>query len=135
MADFIDAEDERQSLAWEALYVRLVEVLGRYGVDNGFGAGDYFVVDDNYGWFRHHVEVQNLDMLRPDIVAAVRGLLDELPDWQIVMQIDGTGKEHWPRMGLTIRRHEIIEVLQRDLLPPDFRQWKYEGGRPGTEYD
>jgi hypothetical protein len=38
-------------------------------------------------------------------------------------------------MGLTIRRHEIIDGLQRQYFPPAYRHFQYPGSRPGTERD
>jgi hypothetical protein len=38
-------------------------------------------------------------------------------------------------MGLTIRAHEIIDGLQRQYFPEPYRSFRYEGSRPGTEYD
>ncbi|NIK47067.1 hypothetical protein [Variibacter gotjawalensis] len=128
-------DDDEQSEIWERLYEQILSLLSRYGVDNAFGDGDCFLVDDNYGWKRHHVEVHQFHMFRPDIVAKVRSLLDEFPEWQIVMQIGVVGTEAWPNMGLTIRKHEIIEVLRREMLPEPFKNYQYPGARPGTEYD
>jgi hypothetical protein len=38
-------------------------------------------------------------------------------------------------MGNTIRRHEIIDGLQRQYLPTRFRNFEIPGSRPGTGYD
>jgi hypothetical protein len=38
-------------------------------------------------------------------------------------------------MGLTIRAHEIIDGLQREFFPKEFRIFSYEDARPGTERD
>ena len=55
---------------------------------------------------------------------------------EIVVAVDVPEHEQdWPVMGLTIRRHEIIDGLQREFLPPEFADLHYPGGRPGTGYD
>jgi hypothetical protein len=38
-------------------------------------------------------------------------------------------------MGVTVRRHEIIDGLLRKYLPEPFRFLKIPGSRPGTGYD
>jgi len=37
-------------------------------------------------------------------------------------------------MGITIRKHEIIDGLRRDVLPPEFKNFKIPGSRPDTGY-
>lgn len=130
-----DAESAQNNM-WTRLYQGVSAILAKYGVENPFGDGDYWTNEDNYGWARVQVEVQNLDMFRPQIVDELRGLLGDLPDWEITMAVDVVGKEKaWPPMGLTIRRHEIIDGLRRDILPEVFRTYHYTDSRPGTGYD
>jgi hypothetical protein len=75
-------------------------------------------------------------MLRPDIVNSLRTLLFELPEWEITLAVDILSKEEsWPLMGLTIRKQEIIDGLQREYLPAEYQNVKYESSRPGTGYD
>ena len=75
-------------------------------------------------------------MLKVVIIAGLRELLRDLPDWEIVMALDVPGKEkEWPPMGLTIRRHEIIDGLSRDHLPEPYKSLVIPGSRPGTGYD
>jgi hypothetical protein len=51
------------------------------------------------------------------------------------MAVDVPGKEkEWPRMGLTIRKHEIIDGLRRDLMP-ELANVHFAGSRSGTEND
>ena len=130
-----EEEYTEQENAWGALYERIVDVLRQFGTEDAFGKGDYLIVDDNYGWRRHKIEAHRLHMLRPDVVNALQLLLHDLPEWEIVLAIDVPGRESWPPMGLTIRKHEIIDGLRRTYLPAEFQQIKYAGSRPGTGYD
>jgi hypothetical protein len=128
--------DEKQVSIWDRLYEQVTGLLARYGMEDSVGKGDYWVVDDNYGWRRSQVEIHNLKMLRPEIVNDLRSLLTDLPDWEITVTIDIPGKEKvWPVMGLTIRKHEIIDGLQRHLFPVEFQNVQYVDSRPGTGYD
>jgi hypothetical protein len=129
-------EDEQRDRIWTDLYQRVLNLLQQYGKEDAFGNGDFLVVDDNYGWRRHTINAFNLKMLSPNIVAALRVLLDNLPDWEIVLALDVPGKEKiWPHMGLTIRKHEIIDGLMRNYLPEPYRTFVFPGSRPGTGFD
>jgi hypothetical protein len=129
-------EDELRDRMWDELYRKIVALLRKYGKEEPTGDGDYWVVDDNYGWRRHTVNIFTLKMLDPEIVAALRHLLRGLSDWEIVVALDIPGKENlWPPMGVTIRDHEIIDGLRREFLPEPYRRLVIQGGRPGTGYD
>jgi len=128
--------DAGQVSTWHALFDGVTRVLADYGTEYSRGQGDYLVVEDNYGWRRVTLSVQNLKMLDPEIVRRLRGLLSNLPDWEIAIAVDIPGQESaWPVMGLTLRQHEIIDGLQRQYFPPAFQAWAYEDARPGTGFD
>ena len=118
-------DDERQWDEWEALYEKIKTVLARWGVEDAFGEGDYLIVDDNYGWWRHSIEIHTLKMLDPRIAAELQALLVDYPDWRIVMSVDIPGKESWPPMGIVIERDKIIDGLQRSYLPPEYQNLKF----------
>ncbi|MGE4254175.1 MAG: hypothetical protein AB7E84_03070 [Xanthobacteraceae bacterium] len=112
-----------QERTWGILYAKILEVVHEFGTDNQFGEGDYLVVTDNYGWPRHTIEIHKLHMLQPAIVNRLRELLSEFAGWEIVVAVDIPGTESlWPRMGLTIRAHEIIgSFYLRRLITFDTR--------------
>jgi hypothetical protein len=86
--------------AWGELYDGIRGVLQGFGIENPYGKEDYLVVDDNFGWFRHTVEIHKLKMLQPGIVAKLRALLERYPNWEIVIAVDIPGTERiWPRMA------------------------------------
>ena len=137
-----DEEDDLQSEVWETLYDKIVDLMHKWGVEDHFGHGDYLIVDDNYGWERQTIEVHKLTMLRVEIVEALQALLRQkdllqgMTGWEIVIALDIPGTEgKWPPMGVTIRAHEIIDGLQRQYLPAEFKDFKIPGSRPGTGYD
>lgn len=77
-----------------------------------------------------------LTLFRPEVIRELRGLLADLSDWEIAVAVDVLGTEKsWPQMGLTIRKHEIVDGLQRQYLPEEFRGYWYADSRPGTGYD
>jgi hypothetical protein len=128
--------NEEQERMWELLYDQIKRVVQHFGTEDYLGGADYLLVDDNYGWRRHTIEIHKLPMLNPELVRQLQSLLEHFTDWEIVIAVDIPGTETtWPRMGITIRRHEIIDGLQREYLPSEFRAVRYEGSRPGTGYD
>lgn len=128
--------ETEQERVWENLYKKILDVLTPFGIEDAFGKADYLLVDDNYGWTRHTIEIHKLRMLDPALVKELRSLLGDLDDWEIVISVDIPGMEAtWPPMGLIIRKHELIDGLQRDFLPAEFRSIDFEGSRPGTGLD
>jgi hypothetical protein len=78
----------------------------------------------------HQLEFQNLALFYPTCIKALQALLIDFPDWEITVRVDVPGTEKkWPGMGIIIASDEIIDELQRDYLPPEFRDLKYEGSR------
>lgn len=129
-------ELDEQEARWVFFYDETRRVLQQFGSEDYVGRGDYLVVDDNYGYRRTQVEVHRLAMLQPEVIHALRALLADAPDWEITVTVDIPGTENvWPRMGLTIRKSEIIDGLRREHFPPELQRVRYEGSRPGTGYD
>src|SRR5689334_13482696 len=115
-------DDPRQKAEWRVLHDRITETLDRFGKKDAFGRGDYWLVDEDLGLYGQKLEVQNLSLFQPHIIKLLRSLLDGFPDWEIMMQVDVRGKENeWPAMGVIIHDDEIIDDLQRDFLPEEFR--------------
>lgn len=128
-------DDElRQSALWESLYERLLEFLGQYGREEADRNSDFWVDDDNLGTPQEKIYVRNLELLNPVIIKGLQQILMTYPGWEIMIAISVPGKDEvWPDMGLTIREHEIIDGLQRQYLPEPYRNFFYEGSRPGTD--
>jgi hypothetical protein len=122
-----------QERIWGILYAQLENLLRQFGKGDGLGRADHWLLDDNYGGKQHKLYVNNLDMLAPQIVKRLQASLSGFPDWEIVVAVDiGGAGESWPQMGLIIRRHEVIDGLQRQYFPKEFQGIRYEGSRPGA---
>lgn len=132
----IDGDDELQSKNWSRIYSALVPLMKTFGVEDAFGEGDYWILDDNWGPKQHKICVFNLDILRPEVIYAIQNLIKEFPDWSVVVAVDVPGKEDaWPSMGLIVRGHEIVDGLQRQYFPTEYQSLQYEGGRVGADQD
>jgi hypothetical protein len=119
-------ESTEQTRVWGVLYDQIRETLQQFGTENYLGDADYLIVDDNYGFYQHRIEIHKLHMLRPVVAKSLQTLLRQFPDWEIVIAVDMPGKEAaWPRMGLTIRSDEIADDLQRQYLPREFQNIHY----------
>jgi hypothetical protein len=120
---------------FDHLYPRVEKLLEGFGRPNflpGQPAGDFTVHGDYSGHPQVVVFVTNLAMLRPAIVGDLQRLIKDYPSWQISMTVAMREHRDWPRMGLYIRPHEIIDGLQRQYFPKEFQDFEYEGARRGT---
>lgn len=116
--DVVTEQDE----IWQWLHDQLRSYFRSRGVEGASDDCDFMIVEDNYSWPVHFVYILNLDLLDLASISYARGLLADLPGWTIAFVVDVVGKEtEWPRMGVTIRQHEIIDSLQREFLPASFQ--------------
>jgi hypothetical protein len=129
--------EEDQLKDWSALYQKISQTLGQYGTEDPFRQGDYWIVDESNGLRQHKIYFNNLKMLLPNVVRALQALLAPYLQWEIFVAIylPGAEGDSLPDMGLIIRKHEIVDGLQRQYLPPEFQNIRYEGSRPGTDRD
>ena len=123
--------EERLEKEWNELYQRLKGILQPHGEDVMDG-GDYFLVDENFGRYTHQVEMHKLHMLRPEIIKALQGVLAGHPDWEIEISVSIPEEDIIidPGEGLTLHDDEIIDALDRALLPEEYQDLVYEGSRP-----
>jgi hypothetical protein len=111
---------------WQALHDRATQVLDAFGKKDYRGRADYWIVDDDWGLNFIRIEAQNLQMFRPFVIESLKQLLVDFPGWHIAVRVDVRGKEEaWPLMGLLIFPDHVIDHLQREYLPEEFRAWQY----------
>jgi hypothetical protein len=127
------AEDIRDRLdrEWEELFVKIQEALNPFGKlwDFERREGDYWLIDDNWGNFKHVVEVQNLALLEPVVITALQKVLVGYPDWEITVCPEPPTKGQWPGMALILRDDEIFDELEREYLPKEYQNLTYPGAR------
>jgi len=123
--------EERLEGEWNELYGRIKGVLQPYGQDD-IDSGDYYVVDEIFESYVHQVEMHKLHMLRPEIIKALQGALVGHPDWEIEVSVSIPEEDIViePGEGLTLHENEIIDALDRALLPKEYQDLVYEGSRP-----
>jgi len=128
--EFREHTEGRLNREWQELYERLKLVLLQYGTDH-IDDGDYYLVDENFGRYRHQVEFHKMHMLRPEIIMALQSLLAGYPDWEIAISLRIPERSIMidPQEGLTLCDDEIIDALDRSLLPEEYR-FEYSGSRP-----
>jgi hypothetical protein len=119
---------DAQEREWLHLYDTISELLQRLVVDGACEHGDYHLLDENWGRYRHELEIGNLVLLKPEVVRSLQALLSGLPDWEISVGIDVVSKyTEWPPMGIVVRDDEIVDGLQRQYLPAEYQAMRYEG--------
>lgn len=127
MAKNTDMDDA----TWLSIRHGAQRLLSRFGTENAFGEGDFWVLDDYWNNRENLICIANPELLRPSIIRGLQMLLNDVPNWAIVVVVDVSQKRlGWPPMGLTIHRHEIVDELRREYLPPELRDLSYPDGRP-----
>ena len=125
-------KERRQEAEWQELHDRVTAVLDQHGRKDPFGDGDYWLVDENWGWRDLQLGFQNLALLQPHIIKSLQALLAGYPGWQITIEVDAPdGGASRPPMGLVVFHDEIVDELQRDHLPEPYRSIRYGGGDGG----
>lgn len=118
--------DARQEAEWAVLHDRITQALRSFGNEDPFGDGDYWLLDDNWGWSVHQLEVQNLAMLRHEVILALQTALVGYPDWYVTVRVAVPGTQGvWPGMGVVVYPDEIVDELQRQYFPAEFQDIRY----------
>jgi hypothetical protein len=129
----IRSNDVRFRKEWKELYDRMRRVLQRFGEDNCAG-GDYFVVDriPITKEHVHMVQIHRLNMLRPEVIKTLQGVLFDHPEWKIEVFVLSPEEDTIisPEAGLLLCSDGIIDALDRSMLPKRYRDFVYEGSRP-----
>jgi hypothetical protein len=119
---------EVQEQEWETLLALIKSVLERLVKQHVLGKDDYWLLQENWGNFRHEIEIQSLELFKPHVVSLLQASLSGFPDWEISIGLDVASEfKGLPPMGVIVRNDEIIDGLQRQHLPKDFQDMAYEG--------
>lgn len=130
------ADYEEQVQIFDRLVQAVNAVLMRFGKHDSLEPGDYSVYEDYLGFPQVKVSIANLKMLEPFVIQCLQHVIKSFPGWEIVVAVVlRPHYKEWPKMGLYIRPHELIDGLQRQYFPKEFQDLKYGGARPGTEDD
>jgi hypothetical protein len=83
----------------------------------------------------------NALLLAAPAIKALQGLLVSFPDWEIIICVTNRESDsedvrlygfEWPDSQVIIRDDAVIDSLNRDHLPQEFRELVIEGSRPDT---
>jgi hypothetical protein len=126
---------EQQQEMFEHLVGLIIGGLGEFGFQDTYD-GDYSVYEDYWGYPQVKLSISNLKMLEPFVIEKLQKIIQPHPGWEVVVAVvNRSNYSAWPKMGLYIRQHEIIDGLQRQYFPTEFRNIEYRGARSGTEDD
>ncbi|MDX6804608.1 hypothetical protein [Terrihabitans rhizophilus] len=114
-----DHANLQQQCDWLRMYRRLKRILRVFGPDD-WDLGRYWVFDENWGSNQHVVTIMDLALLSPEVITSLRRTLTDFDNWEVVITLDALGGESWPKMGLYLRQHEIIDGLHRSYFPEIF---------------
>lgn len=111
-------EEEHRDLEWIVIRNKLRAKLLDFGTEDVSRYADFWVDDDDWGYPQQKVYVRNLRALTPALVDAVRQLMREHPGWETILAVSVPGPgDAWPDMWLTVRAGEVIDALNREVLP------------------
>lgn len=115
---------------WQGLHDKATALLDTFGEKDYCGRADYWIVDDDWGWDVLQVEIQHLKMIRPIVISKLKQVLADYPGWHIAVRVDVPGTEkQWPLMGLLVFHDRVIDHLEREYLPGEFRNLRYDSNQ------
>jgi hypothetical protein len=108
---------------FERLRNRIIHLMARFGEPDSISRhGDYSVHGDYWGYPQVKVSIQNLRLLRPDIVKRLQAIVAEFPGWEIVYTV--AVRDHycdWPDMGCTFVLMKSSIRCNGSICPRNFR--------------
>ena len=110
---------EEQCREWRRFYDDLLDIVEKYGVNNAFGDGDFWVLDDNMGGATQVLYVFDIAALRKPLVAELMPLLgSKYAGWEImvVLNVKGPNGDDVPPEGMILHGNFIEEFWDKDLL-------------------
>jgi len=70
---------------WEELYEKLSEILDRYGRNDPFGDGEFYLIDDCYASPQHKIECSAREVCSGELVSDVQSALREYSrSWGVI---------------------------------------------------
>ncbi len=114
----MDEKARVQTDDWSRIYARLLNLLEQYGVNDAFGEGDYWLVDDDWGDRLHKLHVFNLSFLTHELVGALNHQLANFLGWRVMVTLDihSPTAEEIPPNGLMIDGISVDEHWDRAQL-------------------
>lgn len=117
---------------WAQLYERLRGVLRQRGAEDPSGrAGDFWLVDDDWGTPQHKVVVFNLAIVTPQLAGEIQQLLaGRSYAWEVWFQLELRDRQGGDPLGIIVMADRVEELwdriaLQHDL--PNAFRWGKEG--------
>lgn len=116
------------------LFKRLARTLKQFGRNRS----DYYLASLRSSAYRHLVFTNSVLLLQSSVIKSLEGLLIDFPDWEIIICVVNRESDsedvrkygyEWPDSQVIIRDDAIIDSLDRNCLPQEFRNLAIEGSR------
>lgn len=113
-----DTTTETDSREWNALNRRLNKYLRVRGRTDSEGAGDYYLLDEDYGTAEQSITIHRIEFLTPELVSGIQAILREgFAAWIVHVVLDVLpAVEGISSDGLEIHADRVVEKWDRDLL-------------------
>lgn len=107
---------------WNNLYQKLCHLLLKYGKNDPYGNGDYWVVDDDWGEMQQKICIFKPEVLQHKLLADIQLLLSgTCSKWTVIIaiEIDGLASDGLLLTDLKVQQIWNLAEL-RKVFGPDF---------------
>lgn len=104
---------------WRRLYEELRSLLMQYGTESAVGRGDFWVVDDDWGYETQKICIFNARLLTKPLARQVQCLLrDRFATWRVMFQLEVEDNEGelLPPEGVIVYPDKIKEDWDENFL-------------------
>lgn len=94
---------------WAALYNALHASLSALGVEDPYGDGDFWLVDDDYGGSVQKVCIHRRSFLTNALIVEIQSLLAQFHGWRVLVQFEFPIEGVAPNSsGLIVEEHRVV---------------------------
>lgn len=117
-----EPEETPSSDTCQKIYDCLLSLLNLAGRNNAIGEGDFWLLDDDYGFPEQRIYIFRMEILTDSLVRELQELLKNgFQDWTIRIVLDLLPPdEDVPRAGLLIHSGRVEEQWDREALKKRF---------------
>lgn len=110
---------EDQCKEWRSFYDDIIDIVQKYGKNDAFGEGDFWLLDDNMGGATQVLHIFTISILSESLVAELMPLLlSKYVGWEImvIMNLKGPNEEFVPPEGIILHAKFLEEFWDKDFL-------------------
>jgi hypothetical protein len=114
---------------FEPLFRRVGGALAAHADLKKLDLDKSFFVIEEYPGGEHLLLVAQAEMMQPEMIAELQGILQGFPAWTIMVTPDHVPLQDDIAMVVEVRHDGIVDRLDRSRLPPEYANLHYPGAR------